>query len=91
MTTRHFPMAEYNEAQLIELVRRCARKDRVTTGWWEQLWRRDGTENGGRAVIITRPAKLEDYKETEFQRRADIIKRLMCFAIGSEAGKEITP
>jgi hypothetical protein len=63
------------------LVMRYHRKDHVTTAWWEEeMWR---GKHRGRVVLVTRPATAEDYAEARYQRRADIIKQLLCNALES--------
>ena len=42
-----------------------------------------GSKHRGRVVLVTRPATTEDYAEARYQRRADIIKQLLCNALES--------
>jgi hypothetical protein len=80
MPQRCFPMDRPDHRRIKALVRRYHRKGYVTTAWWEELWT---GKHRGRVVLVTRPATAEDYAEARYQRRADIIKQLLCNALES--------
>ena len=80
MARRCFPMDKPDYERITELVKRYHRKGHVTTAWWEETW---GSKHRGRGVLVTRPARAEDYAEAGYQRRADIIKQLLCNALES--------
>jgi hypothetical protein len=78
MPRRCFPMDRPDHRRIKALVRRYHREGHVTTAWWEETW---GSKHRGRVVLVTRPATAEDYAEARYQRRADIIKQLLCNAL----------